>query len=210
MRSLILAVTGLALTACSSANTGVEVVPKTPVASVTVAMPATSLLTGQTQQAVATPRDANGASLTDRQVTWSSGTPGVASVSDQGMIAAITPGTSMITATSEGVSGQGMLTVVPVPAIPVASVAVSPASPSVQVGATTQLSVVTRDANNNVLTGRVVTWSSGNPLIASVNANGLVSGVGAGSTNITASSEGKTGSASVTVSAVPVAGVSVS
>jgi len=210
MRSLILAVTGLALIACSSANTAVEVVPKTPVASVSLNMPATSLLAGQTQQALATPRDANGVALTDRQVTWSSGTPAVASVSGQGMIAAIAPGTSMITATSEGITGQGMLTVVPVPPVPVASVTVSPSSPSIQVGATTQLSAVTRDASNSVLTGRVVTWASENAGVASVNANGLVTAVAAGIVTITASSEGKTGSASVTVSAVPVASVSVS
>ena len=210
MRSLILAVTGLALiTACSSANTAVEVVSKTPVASVVLIMPATSLLAGQTQQAVATPQDANGAPLTGRQVAWSSASPTVASVSGQGMIAAIAPGTTTITATSEGVSGQGALTVVPVPPVPVASVAVSPSSPSVQVGATTQLSAVTRDANNNVLTARVVTWSSGNSGVATVDANGLVSGVAAGTTSITASSEGKTGSSAVTVTVVPVASVSV-
>lgn len=201
MRSLILAVTGLALIACSSANTAVEVVPRTPVASVSLTMPATSLLAGQTQQAVATPRDANGVALTDRQVTWTSGTPAVATVSGEGMIAAIAPGTSMITATSEGITGQGMLTVVPVPPVPVASVTVSPSSPSVQVGATTQLSAVTRDASNNVLSGRVVTWASGNTGIATVSSSGLVTGVAAGTTSITATSGGISGSANITVTA---------
>ncbi len=213
MRSLILAVSGPAfclITACSSGNTAVEVVPKTPVASVTVTLPAVSLVAGQTQVAVATPRDANGAGLTDRQITWTSSATAVASVTESGMISALTPGTTTITAASEGVSGQAMLTVVAVPPIPVASVTVSPASPSIQVGATTQLSAVTRDANNNVLSGGVVTWSSDNSGIASVDANGLVSAVSAGGTRITASSEGKTGSVSLAVTAVPVASVTVS
>ena len=42
----------------------------------------------------------------------------------------------------------------------VASVSVSPATPSVNVGQTVQLTATAYDANNNVLTGRAVTWSS--------------------------------------------------
>jgi hypothetical protein len=87
--------------------------------------------------------------------------------------------------------------------VPVASVSVSPASSSLLVGATAQLTAVTRDASNNVLAGRVVTWSSANTSIASVNSSGLVSAAGAGSTTITATSETKTGTATVNVQAAP-------
>jgi hypothetical protein len=63
---------------------------------------------------------------------------------------------------------------------------------------------VTRDANNNVLTGRVISWSSANTSIASVNSNsGLVTGVGVGSVQITATSEGKSGSSALTVQVPP-------
>ncbi len=210
MRSLILAVSGLAVMVlgCSSSSTSVD--PATPVASVSLTLPSATLLTGQTQQAEATPRDANGAALPDRTVTWQSSNPLVASVDGNGMIAAVAPGIDVITATSEGVAAQGTLTVMPVPAIPVASVSVTPASPSLQVGATVQLTAVTRDANGNVLTGRAIGWTSTNTGIASVNSSGLVSAVSAGSANVIASSEGRTATTTVTVTAIPVASVTVS
>jgi hypothetical protein len=53
--------------------------------------------------------------------------------------------------------------------------------------------------NNNVMTGATVAWSSGNSSIASVSASGVVTGVGAGTTAITATSGGVAGSTNVTV-----------
>jgi len=52
-----------------------------------------------------------------------------------------------------------------------------------------------------VLTGRVVGWASSNPAIATVSATGLVTGVAAGAATITATSEGKSGTAAITVTA---------
>jgi len=89
------------------------------------------------------------------------------------------------------------------PPAPVASVTVSPSSSSLIVGSTVQLSATTRDASNNVLTGRVITWSSANAGIASVNSTGLVSAVGGGAIQVTATSEGKTAGATITVAALP-------
>src|SRR5207245_3983187 len=62
----------------------------------------------------------------------------------------------------------------------------------------------------NVLAGRAVAWPSSNPAIATVSASGLVAGVAAGAVTITATSEGQSGMASVTVANVPVASVMVS
>src|SRR5207247_9313137 len=62
----------------------------------------------------------------------------------------------------------------------------------------------------NVLTGRGVAWTSSNTAIATVSAAGLVTGVAAGSATITATSEGQSGTASVTVAIVSVASVTVS
>src|SRR5881409_1294772 len=83
----------------------------------------------------------------------------------------------------------------------VASVEVSPASASVQVGATVQLSATPKDASGNPLTGRIVTWATSDAAVATVSVSGLVGGVAAGSATITATSEGKTGQASITVPA---------
>ena len=84
---------------------------------------------------------------------------------------------------------------------PVASVSVSPAAPSVAVGQTVQLTATPRDASGNALSGRVVTWASSAPAVATVSGSGLVTGVAAGSATITATSEGRNGTAAVTVTA---------
>ena len=89
----------------------------------------------------------------------------------------------------------------PPPPAPVASVSVSPASSSLIIGATVQLLVTALDASGNVLTGRVVTSSSADAGIASVNSLGLVTAVGAGTTPITVTSEGKSAVATIIVSA---------
>jgi hypothetical protein len=60
---------------------------------------------------------------------------------------------------------------------------------SIQAGQTVQLNGRVLDQNNNVVTGRTLTWSSSNTGIATVNpSTGLVSGVGPGTATITARS----------------------
>jgi uncharacterized protein YjdB len=206
-------VTGVAagsatITATSEGRSGTASVTVTPppVATVTVAPTTASVTVGQTVQLTATTRDANNNVLTGRTVTWSSSNTGIATVSSSGVVTGVAAGSATITATSEGKSGTASVTVTP---IPVASVTVAPTTASVIVGQTVQLTATTRDANNNVLTGRTVTWSSSNTGIARVSSSGVVTGIVAGSATITATSEGKSGTASVTVTLAPVATVTV-
>ncbi len=63
------------------------------------------------------------------------------------------------------------------------SVSVTPATASIAVAATQQLSAL--DSNGTIVTS-AVTWSSSDPTKATVNASGLVTGVAAGSATITA------------------------
>ena len=187
--------------------------PPLPVASVLVAINPAAVVVGQTAHATVLLQDSNGNPLTGRTVTWQSGSPNVATVSSNGDISAVAPGTAAITASSEGKSGSASLSVSAQAPVPVASISVSPATANLQIGGTVQLSAITRDANSNVLTGRVISWSSSNSGIASVSGSGLATAVSAGSATITASSEGKTSSTTITVNApapVPVASVSVS
>ena len=190
-----------------SAAVTVAAPPPAAVASVSVSPASASVSVGQTVQLAAMPKDANGNPLTGRTVTWSSGNSGVATVSASGIVTGVSPGAATITAASEGKSGTAAVTV---SSVPVASVAVSPTSASVSVGQTVQLAATPKDANGNPLTGRTVTWSSGNTAVATVSASGLVTGVSAGAATITAASEGQSGSAAITVTSVPVASVAVS
>ena len=58
------------------------------------------------------------------------------------------------------------------PPTPVASVVVTPAEASLNVGSTVQLTATTTDASGNALTGRVVSWASNNTTAATVSASG--------------------------------------
>ena len=82
---------------------------------------------------------------------------------------------------------------------PVASVSIIPPQLTVAVGAEGALSAELRAADGVVLTGRSVGWISGNAQVASVNAAGVVRGVTTGVTTVTATSEGQSATATVTV-----------
>src|SRR5207302_1337428 len=92
------------ITATSEGKSGTSSVTVTtvPVATVEVTPPSASVQAGQTVQLAATPKDANGAPLSGRTVTWSSSNTAVAAVSNSGLVSGVTAGSATITATSEG------------------------------------------------------------------------------------------------------------
>ncbi len=206
------AVTGVApgratITAtCEGVNATVTVDVGVPVGSVSLAPATANLPVGLTLTLAPTVKDANGTVTTDRVIAWTSSAPAVATVSTTGVVIGVTAGTSTITATSEGKSGTASITVI-VP--PVFTVTVQPPTVTLVVGRTTTLAAVNRDENGNVLIGRLVLWSVGDASIVTVSASGVVTAVGAGTTTVTATSEGKSGTSIVTVTLVPVATVTI-
>jgi uncharacterized protein YjdB len=174
------------------------VVVTPPVASVSVTPSSATVTVGATTPLTATPKDAQGNAL-DRPVSWSSSDPAVAAVDGSGLVTGVAEGSATVTASSEGKSGSAAITVTP---IPVASVDVSPASATIEVDETVDLDAVPRDADGNAL-DRPVTWSSSNTSVATVDADGLVTGVAEGTATITATCEGKTGTAAITVNPPP-------
>lgn len=86
---------------------------------------------------------------------------------------------------------------------PVASVTVALTASVLGVGQGTQSTATLEDANGHVLDGRAITWESSNTSVASVDANGYVLALAIGTSTITASSEGKNGSAGLTVQSSP-------
>lgn len=87
----------------------------------------------------------------------------------------------------------------------VASITITPETPQVVVGSTTQLSATLYDQNGSAFTappaGVVVAWSSASPTIAGVSQAGVVEGIGPGTARITAAAAGRTAFVDVTVSA---------
>jgi len=81
------------------------------VASVTVSPPSASVQVGQTAQLTATPKQASGAPLGGRVVTWSTSDSTVARVSATGLVTGGAAGSATVTATSEGKTGTSAITV---------------------------------------------------------------------------------------------------
>lgn len=186
------------------------------VATVEVALGSATLTVGASTDAAATLRDASGNALAGLAITWTSSNIAVAQVSATGVVSALTPGTTTISAASQGKSAGAQLTVIAVPTepvaetpAPVASISVSLATSGLHAGETTQATALARDSGGNVLADRSVTWSTSNPAVAIVSGAGLVSAVGVGTATISATSEGRVGSASITVTLEPVATVAV-
>src|SRR5205807_681907 len=82
--------------------------------------------------------------------------------------------------------------------LPVASVILAPSSVTVTLGGTASLLATLKDANGNTLTGRAITWASGNAGVATVSAAGVVTAAGVGSATITATSEGQSATSTIT------------
>jgi uncharacterized protein YjdB len=200
----------ITISATADGRTGVATLQIKPpaVASITLEPAAGYLYVGESGSYVVTLKDAAGASLTNRTVSWTSSAPAIATVAGTGVVTGISPGVATITATSEGKSTTATLTVLAPPAA-VATITLAPSPASLALGEAGYFTVTLRDATGNVLTGRPITWTSSLPSVASVAADGMVSGIALGSTVITATSEGKSTSATVTVvpRAAPVAPV---
>ncbi|MEW5917686.1 MAG: Ig-like domain-containing protein, partial [Gemmatimonadota bacterium] len=177
------------------------VVEAVPVARVVVTPNALTLNPGQTSQLNVSTQDASGNVLVGRRVTYTSSDPAKATVSGSGLVTGITQGTARVDVTSEGVTTGVTVNVNPVP---ISSISITPNVVSLRATHTSTLMARALDAQGQPLPNRTFTWSSANTSIATVDQSGVVTGVAVGSTTVSASSEGKTGTASITVIPEPV------
>ena len=87
----------------------------------------------------------------------------------------------------------------PSPQPPVTSVLVAPGDFSLVVGQTRQLTATPVSTAGQSLSGRDVEWATSDSTIATVSTSGIVTAIGSGAATITATSEGQSGYALVTV-----------
>ncbi len=185
------------VTACGG---GVDV-PTTPVVkppvvtTVTIAFGQGELEIGSSLPVTLDVRDQSGVALSGRTATWTSSAPGVASVNASGTVTALAAGTTTITATVEGKTGSTPILVI-VPRVLTVSIALPS---SIIAGQPATLIATLKDKNGTTLTGRVVAWSSSDTRVATIDANGLLAALAAGTTTVTATSEGIAGQSAVVV-----------
>ena len=172
------------------------------VAWITLTPASLTVNAGLTQQLSVQTRDATGAIVADRPITWRSSAPSVADVTPTGRVAGITPGDAIIWATADFASATVPVRVIP-PAV--ATVSIDPATIAVEQNQWAALTSILRDQSGAPLADRNIVWTSSNPAIAEVTYNGRVVGVAAGTATITATSEGRSGRSTVTVTAAEVA-----
>jgi len=141
------------------------------------------------------------------QVTWSSSVTGVATISPAGLATTVGTGTTNITATLGAVSGSTALAVT---AAAVTSRELTPQNESLAAGFSRRyrLKVAYSDGERQDVSLQS-TWASSNPLIATVDATGLVTAVGAGAATITATYNGVPVTATVTVTAATLASLEI-
>ena len=196
------------ITATSAGRSGQAAVTVTPepVATVTITPGRDTLAVGTNRALTATLRDADGAVLTGRPVAWSVSNPEIASVSSQGVVTALAPGSVSVVGVSEGRVGQATIVVL---ARLANAITLTPGTSTLEVGGTVTLITQVTDPLGNVLPGRVVVYSSDNQAVAAVTSQGVVTALARGTARITATSDGRSTSAIVTVIDVPVATVQI-
>ncbi len=182
---------------------GGSVTPPDPVSVTGVSLNKTSTTiaigASETLTATITPANAD-----NQAVTWSSNNTAVATVNQTGKVTGVSAGTATITVTTQDGNKTATCTVtVPDPSadpVAVTGVSLNKTSTSLTVGATETLTATVAPAN---ATNQAVTWSSNNTAVASVDQNGKVTGVSAGTATITVTTQdgNKTAMCTVTVSA---------
>lgn len=190
----------VALAGCGDDDGG-PTSPAEQVASVTVT-PSTATVEAldATQQFDAEAQDADGNVVSDVDISWSSSDDGVATVDDAGLATAVGNGSATITATAGGESGTADLTVDQA----VSTVEVTPGTETLTgVGATQTFAAEALDANGNPLaTQPSFSWSSTDDAVATVNSSGLAVAQARGSVQISASADGQSGAADLTVEGI--------
>ena len=173
--------------------------------SVTVTPTAATLPIAATQAltAKATYSDGTVVDITNA-VVWGSSAPLVATVAaNTGVVTGVSSGVTVVSAASGGKSGSATLTV---PSVTLSAIAVSPASATAKPGDSKNfVATATYSDGSTANLTTTAAWTSSTPLVATVVSNtGVASALSAGSSLITASVNGKSGSAALTVAAAAV------
>ncbi|MBO5955307.1 MAG: Ig-like domain-containing protein, partial [Clostridia bacterium] len=133
---------------------------------------------------------------TTKDVTWTTDNPAVATVSANGSIEALTPGTATITVTTKD-GGKTATCVVTVKAIKATAVVIDVNNVAMKVLDDVALTAMIYPAN---ATYQTITWTSSDPTVVTVDNEGNLKALKPGTAKITAkNAEGKSSACSVTV-----------
>jgi uncharacterized protein YjdB len=184
---------GLLIASCGSESTittkSIEVAPATASIGITTAQQfsATAILSDGTKKDVTA------------EATWATSDEALATVNTDGSATGVSAGEAIISATYDGKTGSATLTVT---GATIASLAVTPTTPSIAAGTTQQFTATATmsDSSTQDVTDQV-TWASSDAAVATLGSDGLATGLAEGSTTISATLNEVTGNTTLTVSA---------
>ncbi len=172
--------------------------------SITLSQTSASLYPNETLQLSATVLPTN---ATNTAVTWRSSNTSIATVSSTGKVTAKATGNCTITATTADGSNLSATCAITVNPILATSVSLNMTSATIYPDETVQLTATVLPTNT---TNKAVTWSSSNTNVATVDANGKVTGKGVGNCIITVTTaDGSNKSATCAITVNPILATSV-
>ncbi len=168
------------------------------VATVDVTPPKVTLR-GENEQRtlVATPKDEDGVEIEGKQATWTSSDSGIAVVDSTGKVKPAGSGVASVTAKIDEATGTATVTVQLLKGIrleaPAIVIQVGTPRPALKVAFSNEKGemIDTKEAK--------IEWKTADPNVATVGPDGVINGVNAGSTTITAKVEGLSADVAVTV-----------
>jgi uncharacterized protein YjdB len=163
-----------------TATCAVTVTAKVGVTSVSVSSTTLSVLVDSSKTLTATVSPSNAA---NKAVTWSSSAPTIATVSSTGAVTGVAPGTANITVTTVDGAKTATCYVAVIPAVLVEHVMITNSMIDLHaIGekATINLSIMPENATN-----KTMLYATETPGVATIDANGVVTAIGAGSTKFT-------------------------
>ena len=186
---------------CGGASSGgvTGAVAATPVlTTVRVSLTPDTLVVGQSMTASAAGLDQKSAVIGIGALSWSTSSPSVAIVSQNGVISAVAPGRTMVIASANGTQGERLLTVVQAS---ISRVSITPEAARVVRGATVHLTATALDYNGRPLSDRRIDWTTSDASKATVTSTGAVTALSPGVVTIIATGEGVNASVVVTITA---------
>ncbi|PKL56604.1 MAG: hypothetical protein CVV35_04110 [Methanomicrobiales archaeon HGW-Methanomicrobiales-6] len=165
---------------------------------ITIAPLTATLAINETEQFTATALDQFGNAMTDVAINWTSSNETVGMIDAEGVFTAHAEGTANVTATAGDVTGEATVTVSAEELI-LDSIQVTPLTATLAINETEQFNATALDQFGNAMTDVAINWTSGNEAVGTIDAEGVFTALAAGTTNVTATADNVTGSATVIV-----------
>jgi photosystem II stability/assembly factor-like uncharacterized protein len=177
--------------------TGIVIAPANPV-----------IVVGSNVTFTATANFPGGASMNltvANGLVWNSSDPTVASIDTNGLATGLSAGTTTISATCSNIAGGAIYTVMTV-VVPT-NIIITPANPVIAAGSNVSFTATGYFTNGfevNLTVANGLVWNSSDPTVASIDSNGLATGLSDGTTTISAIMGNVTGVMALTVVTPPV------